>query len=297
MKSSNPPGQTRSLLIAFISAICFVVFISSALNSFNPIHVTSHLSTEPLSSRRTCPIIVYNKQIKTGSTVIANVLYRTTEAYGCYNAGCKLHQLLMNGNASHIGARNGLTLTCHAQEKNELIVPHLRSTHAKEFAYIASVREPIGWFKSAACFFYRQRVDAVKHWSDDVFKKVIDWMLQPEIIEGYESYLFLSLGLQPNAPRRDIMDKLLQYDLIIDHAEMDEGLKELGTLLDWKLLEPTQSKATTYRGPLYDTYRADEIKKATSRLLNLYEAASEIREARHTRPAFAVDEAPKIEER
>lgn len=199
----------------------------------------------------------------------------------------------MTGNVTHVGAIAGMTLTCHAREYNPELVRSLRLTHGNNFIYVASVREPISWFKSTACFFYSQHVEKVISWTDESFKKAVDWLLGRRYY-SYEKFLFHSLGLPMNASKRQMFDKLLGFDVLIDNSYIKEGIEELGLILGWKMLEPTQSKNPTYRGSLYNTYRVEEIKQITKNIAALYIQATEVREARNRRPKFAREEAPLV---
>lgn len=131
-------------------------------------------------------------------------------------------------------------------------------------------------------------------WTEDGFKAAVDWMLERDVPDKasqryskYEAYMFASLGLPPNATKEQIKQKLVMYDLIIDHARMDDGLNELQHLLDWKLLPISHGKKKSYRGPLYNVYRKEDIRTRTWRLALLYNVAQEIHKTRSERPAFA----------
>lgn len=198
---------------------------------------------------------------------------------------------LMNGSATHVGAHGGLTMACHASEHNQQLVANLRATHGNNFIYLASVREPISWFKSAATFFYRQRgAGPLDIWTEEGFKAAIDWGLTKHAYGSFEAMLFRTLGLNRTANDLQIRDKLLMYDVIVDHANMDDGLKQLEQVTKWHLLPCTNSKRKTYRGPLYGSYRADDIKEATKRVGALYKIATSIIEDRNVRPLFAPKE-------
>lgn len=277
-------STTSPIFLLLIAALCLCVALLGLRSTVPRLSAlpTPLAAAAPAAS---CPVVLYNKQFKTGSTVISNVLYRTSAHYGCRNVDCGTQKKLMKGTTAHVGAIGGLTMTCHSMEWNHRLVSSLRAAYRHKFVYVASVREPISWFKSAAFFFYKlehKNVTADEMWTEQFFKICIDWLLLPEHNAKYQDMLFRTLGMSTNVSDAEMFQKFLSYDIIIDHAHMDEGLQELGALTGWQMLPCTNAKRLTYRGASYDTYRADEIKQATKTVGRMYSIASKIRQSRRS---------------
>ena len=275
-------SATTLFLVALHSNLSNLLLSTKVLARDSPLNATP---TAP----RQCPVIVYNKQIKTGSTYISNVLYRTTEAYGCRNANCRLQKTVMMGNISHVPTSGGLVMSCHSKEWNHRIIENLRLSNPNNFFLIGSVREPISWIRSTACFFYalRKYPEDRDKWDDQRYKEAIDWILSGKKYQSFQNFLFESLGMKEGFTEDQIFVKLLDFDILIDNKNVTDGLDTIGRHLGWKMLSPTVTKPLTYRGPLYDTYRIEELKNVTTPMAMLYRQAQVVMRMSKQRPRFA----------
>lgn len=224
------------------------------------------------------PLLIYPKPRKTGSTFIASKLGMSVLHAGGRVAPCEV-AALMTPDAEYYGLVGRYDLLgCH-QDLGRISVEALSRT-GREVVFVTSIREPVGWFLSAAVWVYEKSSGEVVK-DETKLREAVDGALKGGVeFAEFRRLFWGNYGLKGNESRMEVRGVANIFRYVFDHGraeeDVDEALMEMGYVARGASLR----REGVYEEGWWGGYRKGDIESLLGIERLIYEELGRMRKAR-----------------
>lgn len=196
-------------------------------------------------------------------------------------APCNVAALMMP-NADYYGLIRGYDLLgCHLAL--ERISVEALSRTGREVVFVTSIREPVGWFLSAAVWVYEKSCGEVVR-DEGRLREAVDSALNDSAeFEEFRRLFWGNYGLRGNESREEVRRVANMFGYVIEHGRAEEDVDEALTDMGYLARGASLRREGVYEGAWWKGYRKGEIEGRLGIERLVYEEFGMVREARRTR--------------